>query len=66
MTSSPAEIWFIYVVFRFLTSTKARQLPKMGPPLEEAETLAWTVCWHSSPFPGKSKFPFKSMAVKLG
>lgn len=37
MTSILAEIQFIYVVFRFPTSTKARQLLKMGPPQEEAE-----------------------------
>lgn len=37
MTGSLAEIWFMYVAFRFLTSTKARQLLEMGPPLEEAE-----------------------------
>lgn len=37
MTSILAEIQFIYVVFRFPTSTKARQLLKMGPPLQEPE-----------------------------
>ena len=37
MTSSLAEVQFVDVVFRFLTSTKTRRLLKMDPPLAEAE-----------------------------